>query len=722
MLENIKYIFRQRRARGISVAKGRIIARRFAIGSALLSLFVYWLHPTILERIDVRIRDVVFQVREAPPPPPEVVLVTIDEASVKNYGRWPWSRAVQGKLIRKLKQMGAGVIALDVVYSLTQSPAQDRVLVYSLNYRGAPVIGGYFFRDEQSVKISARELDNVRRSKIGMIFEGPDSRKDTVAHYPYVEPNHHTISPHFFDLGFFNSIPDADGLVRSAPLVLRFEGNFYPSLPLQALSVGLEQDIFIELDLEGVRNLRLGDIEIPVNAQGRMALNFYNGQTRIPRYSASDVLDGLLPSEAVRGKLIFVGVTETGIADVRPTPIDHSFPGVEIHATVAANILQGFHLYFDNRTLLIDIFMMLFFPLTMAWGMSKLTRPLLMTVIFFVTSGCVWIIYFISVSGYGLLISIFYPMVSVVIGYLVFVSYEIFISDTKTRYMRRAMSSYVSPKLVSRLISDPDSLVLRGEKREVSVLFSDIRGFTTLSEGMTPEALVLLLNDYLGPMTEIVMKNDGTLDKYIGDAVMAIYNAPMDIPDHAECAARSAIIMQKSLLDLNKIFEKDFGRRLKIGIGIHTGDAVVGNMGSQRRFNYTAMGDTVNLASRLEGRTKYYQVDILISKSTNDKLGDTFLRRHLDRIRVKGKHLPVDIYQLFVDSTSEESHDLKIKFEHALELYFEGKFPESLREFRELQESYPDDHPTQTYIERCQHNIEEPPEGEWDGVFIMTEK
>ncbi len=722
MLAKLRYFFQPHRARGISVARGRVLARRFAIGSVILSLFVYWLHPVIFERIDVRLRDITFQIREAPPPPPEVAIVTIDEKSVKKFGRWPWNRELQGLLISQLKQMGAGVIALDIVYPYLQNPEQDRALAGGLASPGAPVIGGYFFRDEQSLKISEKAIREVEKSKVSMIFEEPDARRDTVSQFPFIESNHPNIGPFFTDVGFFNSIPDADGLIRSAPLILRNNNSFYPSLPLQALSYGLGEEILLELNREGVTSIRLGDIAIPVNSGGMLALNFYDHEAGITMYSASDVLEGKLQSEAIQGKLIFVGVTELGIADLRTTPVDNSFPGVAIHATVAANILQGFYLYHDNRTILINIAFILLFPLSMLWVMSKINRPLMMTGVFTATAVIAWIIFYQIISKLGFLISLFYPMASLLIGYVIFVSYGIFISDAKTRYMRRALSSYISPKFVNQLLLNPDSLVLQGEKREISVLFSDIRGFTTISEGMEPEQLVLLLNDYLGPMTEIIMHNSGTLDKYIGDAVMALYNAPLDILYHADCAAESAILMQKSLQELNEIFLNVYNRKIKIGIGIHSGFAVVGNMGSSRRFNYTAMGDTVNIASRLEGRTKYYKVDIIISKGTHDQLSNRYLRRQLDRIKVKGKNLPVDIYQLFIDSEDQKSKILKYGFESALQLYFAGDFKTALAEFQKLNNSFPDDYPTQLYMERCKQSIENPPEGEWDGVYTMTEK
>ncbi|MCW8825100.1 MAG: adenylate/guanylate cyclase domain-containing protein, partial [Gammaproteobacteria bacterium] len=299
--------------------------------------------------------------------------------------------------------------------------------------------------------------------------------------------------------------------------------------------------------------------------------------------------------------------------------------------------------------------------------------------------------------------------------------YEIFVIQSRNRYIKRAFSSYVPPALVKRLIHEPGGLNLKGEKREITLLFSDIRGFTSISEKLSPEMLGMLLNDYLGAMTNILFKEKGTLDKYIGDAVMAIYNAPLDDPDHPILAVRTAITMQSTLKELNKRYQKQFNVDMRIGIGIHTGKAIVGNFGSPRRFNYTAMGDAVNLASRLEGQTKYYGVEIIISEGTLEGLGGAFMVRKLDKIRVKGKLEPVEIFQLFSEGATPENTALAEKFDMAMESYYKGEFSTALNMLLDIEKFYPTDRPTQLMMERCQKFIEKPPE-QWDGVHTATSK
>ncbi len=700
----------------------RRLARRFAVVAALLSLLLYWWHPTLLERIDTRARDVVFQLRQAPPPSPLVAVVAVDEASVKRYGRWPWSRELQARLIERLKSLGAAVIGLDIVYSSPSTPAADQALAKALAAPGAPVIGGYFFRDVQSVAPAPAALAVLRRHRIGAVLAShPGARAAAVPDYPHVEISEVGLARRFAGLGFFNYIPDADGLVRAAPVVLRYHGDYYPSLPLAALAELSGQPAVLNVDDDGVSGLRLGPLALPVDRLGRLELNFYDHKRPVPLLSAASVLDGKIDRKAIAGKLIFVGVTEVGIADVRPTPIDDSFPGVAVHATVASNVIQGRFLSRDRDAVLFDVAMMGLLPLLMVWAISHLRRPWAMAAIYLATLGFVWGAFYYALAAAALVVSLVYPLIGVTLGYLVFQTYHQLVSERQGRFLRQAFSTYVSPALVNRLIRDPDTLSLAGEKRPISVLFSDIRGFTSISEAMSPEQLVALLQHYLGPMTDAVMEENGTLDKYIGDAVMAIFNAPLDVAEHPRHAGRCALRMLERLDDLNRGFREEYGVSLRIGIGIHTGEAIVGNMGSSKRFDYTAMGDTVNLASRLEGRTKAYGVEIVISGDTAAQLGEGFLLRRLDRIRVKGKSRPVEIFQLCRDQRPA-TRALAERFEAALEHYFAGRFSKALAEFLALAGEYPGDAPSRLYVERCEQHINEPPVGEWDGVFTAQEK
>ena len=700
----------------------RTLSLIFAFTASALSLLTYWYHPVLLERLDLLGRDIVFRLRQAPPPSPDVAVVAVDEKSVKKYGRWPWPRALQGRLIRELKQQGASVIALDIIYLRPQDVAQDMALAEALASPGAPVTGGFFFRSAQSVPPDPESVQILRQHRISIIHATPGARFNRIISFPFVETNQAEIVHFFNTFGFFNYIPDPDGIVRSAPLVLGFQGDFFASLPVAALSLHLNRQIQLEISQDGVAGMRIGKLEIPLDSRGCLALNFYNGRKPLSILSASDVLDHRLKRGSLQGKVVFTGVTETGIADVRPTPVDPAFPGVAIHATVASNILQNFYLYQDNRTVIIDVLLMALVPLLMVRGMARLRKVTFMAATYVGVLCILWLIFYTVVSSTGLLISIIYPSTAATIGYLLIQSFHVLVTQRHSRYLKQAFSTYVSSALVDTLIKNPDAFKMSGEKKEITVLFSDIRGFTSLSEQLPPEELVTILNRYLGPMTDSIMEEQGTLDKYIGDAIMALFNAPLDVEDHAIKAVRSAIKMLENLARLNLELQDEFGITLKSGIGIHTGEAVIGNMGSRRRFDYTAIGDTVNLASRLEGRTKAYGVDIIISGDTCRQLRDWFLVRKLDRLRVKGKSEPVEIYQVIPDKNDIQAISLVDMYYKALELYFNGDFAKALEAFEKIIEKFGNDRPSAIMAERCRQYLRNPPAPPWNGVYVAQDK
>jgi adenylate cyclase len=324
----------------------------------------------------------------------------------------------------------------------------------------------------------------------------------------------------------------------------------------------------------------------------------------------------------------------------------------------------------------------------------------------------------------NLLLSALYPGLSIGFAYVFFEGYRNLLIEKKGRYLRKAFSSYVSPEVVAEILQNPDKLKLGGEKRKITVLFSDIRGFTSLSERMPPEALVSLLNEYLSPMTQIVMNERGTLDKYIGDAIMAIFGAPMNVPDHPKRACQAALYMIERLEKLNLKW-KDIGwHHISIGVGINTGEAIVGNMGANVRFDYTAIGDTVNLASRLEGLNKFYGTQIIVSKSTLEDIGSSqFLMRELDLVRVKGKEKPISIFELvsFYPGDSQRT-SLAGFFAEALYLYRDREFYEARERFAGILKMFPEDKPSALYVERCSNYIVQPPPDAWDGVYIAKEK
>ena len=700
----------------------------FALLASALSLTAYWFHPPLLENIDQRSRDVVFGMRESPQPAPEVAVVAVDERSIKDYGRWPWPRHLQAELIQKIKDAAAGTIALDITFAQPYTDkvigaTEDAALISALSSPGAPVVGGYFFRNEKSRITDERALQQLRENRIKRKLIAPGGHLNTVQVYDYAETNQAHIAQHMAGLGAFNGSPDVDGLFRNVPLVLGYRqapGEMFPTLSLRALAVYTGLGEGVTAGPEGLSEVKLGTFNIPVDEQGRVAVNFYHSGQQIPIYAASDVLAGTVGVDELADRLIFIGITEIGMADLLPTPVSNLFPGVALHATVVSNIIQGHHLYRNMDTVLIDVALIAVIPLFMVLILSALRKPSWVFVGFFILLGLLGYIFYYFVAHRDHLISLLYPTAATMIAFAAFQVYYMLTSQRTAKFLTGAFSSYVSPDVVEALVKQPESLGLSGERREVTLLFSDIRDFTSHSERLEPERLVELLNRYFDAMTETILERKGTLDKYIGDAIMAIFNAPLSMDHHQHQAARSALAMIEKLNAMRSELKTEYDVELHIGVGLHCGEAVVGNLGSSARFDYTAIGDVVNLASRVESITKLYQVPIIITGDLEKNLEDSFVRRPLDRIAVKGQTVPADIYELMLGS--EENQKLASRFSAAYQYYIDGEFDHACTALETLLVDYPEDGPGQLLLQRAKQYQQQPPGPEWDGVYRFTHK
>jgi adenylate cyclase len=496
-----------------------------------------------------------------------------------------------------------------------------------------------------------------------------------------------------------------------------YKGDIYPSMALQALKYYTNEAAQVRISSSGVQAIQMGKYTIPCNKEGALSVNFYGPGGSIKTYSAVDIMKKRLPPNELQGKMVFVGFTEIGIYDVRPTPFDPVLPGVEIHASIAANTLEQRFIVNNNSTVFLERVLLFVLPLLLALLLGLAPSAS----IGFLSGVCFTALYlaanYLLFSIYLLDISILSPLMALGLTTVSSEIYRSLVVDRKGRYMKRAFSNYVSADLVARIMKNPDSLKLGGEKREITILFSDIRGFTSISEKLAPEALVQLLNEYLNPMTLIVLEEKGTLDKYVGDAIMALYNAPLDVAGHADHACRSAIKMMEKLAEINRSFIARDILIIDIGIGINTGDAVVGNMGASMRFDYTAIGDNVNLASRLEGLNKIYGTHIIVSESTREQAGRDLHFREIDLVTVKGKLKPVPIYELMVVDDTE----LKSGFAEALGYYRNREFTAALQMFENLYVQK-EDQVSSIYTKRCRDFIADPPSEDWDGVFEAKSK
>ena len=714
-----------------------------------------------LERLDVRSIDFRLQNRGEEAPSPDVAIVAIDDPSIAKIGRWPWPRPVIARLIDVLTTGNPAVIGFDIVQSeatanvsteglrdrlrgvdehtwdairgaLAGGSGDDELLRRSVEASKRDVLG-YFYEDAEAPgvplappKPGRAQVDpaKVELSTYNVVQNSKSNRgEQRIAQASMVTTNLPGLTAAAAQTGYFNIFPDLDGTCRRVPLAINFHSRIALPLSLAMLRVYRPEVPFaIRFADYGVESVRWGSLSIPVDEGGQMLVNFRGRGRTFPHISAIDVLDGKVPPATLRGKLVLVGVTATAVSDLRVTPFDSIFPGVEVHANVLDNILRRDFLWQPKWGVLVEIaaillsVMILGVALHYARGIFGALVAAGLIGAYLVSSQ--WLF-----TAYGFPLSLVYPLLAISLTYVAIGVQHYVTEEREKRKIRDAFGLYLNPSL-ARLVSEkPEMLRLGGDKRELTVLFSDIRGFTTISERLSPEALVELLNQYLGAMTDIVFDHDGTLDKYIGDAIMAVWGAPIPQEDHAARACRAAVDMVTRLRDLNRGWQERGWPPLFIGIGLNTGDMVAGNMGSERRLSYTVMGDNVNLGSRLEGLNKMYGTHIICSDATLREARDVVVARELDLVRVKGKLQPVHIFQILGPSSERERWTSLIeRFNAGIAAYRERRWNEGLEIFSAVLAEFPEDGPARLYVERCRKMAAEPPERDWNGVTVMETK
>jgi adenylate cyclase len=532
--------------------------------------------------------------------------------------------------------------------------------------------------------------------------------------------------------GFFNVTVDADSVVRRLPLAIpygrdtnRANWDFYPSLDVQAIRLFLglrDEDMKLNYGDAGITTLQFGaDLTVHPDDLSRLLVNFHGPSQTYPYVSFADVALSKFQPGTFRDKIVLIGASATGIGDLRATPFGGiDFPGVEIHANLIDNILNQQFLIHQGPQVLTDIGFIFLFGLPVGLWLA-VVQPRWMAAGLLLLVAFAGIVYGAFLHGWWL--NFIVPALFTLVPNVSLVAlYRVFFEEQEKRKIRGAFQQYVSPEVIRRLLSDPARV--RPRKTEVTVLFSDIRGFTTISEKLDAQELAGLLNAYLTDMTKIIFRHQGTLDKYIGDAVMAIWGAPFDAPDHAAKCCQAAVDMLSKLIDLQKDWRARGYPDLDIGIGINTGTASVGNMGSSLRYGYTAMGDSVNLASRLEGLNKEYGTRIVVSEFTRREIrSDELLFRELDLIRVKGKLQPVTIFEvLSAEATANGGKELVELFGRGRKAYKRQDWREAKSLFEEVLRRWPEDTPAHIFRTRCEEYIAEKPAGHWDGVYVMKNK
>ncbi|MFA5372343.1 MAG: adenylate/guanylate cyclase domain-containing protein, partial [Sideroxydans sp.] len=457
-----------------------------------------------------------------------------------------------------------------------------------------------------------------------------------------------------------------------------------------------------------------------VDEQYAMWINYTGPPGGYPRYSFTDVVHGRVPAEQLKSKILFVGATALGVYDMRVTPFHGNTPGVEIHATVADNIISGRFIRQGGLEALADMFFIVllgglaYFLTTRLKLYGAIPATALLLALY------LWFAYVMFKDGHW--INIIYPTLSAVLALLVGGSFRYLVLERSAREMRSMFSSYLSPKLVARLEKDPEAARIGGDSKEVTVLFTDIKGFTSFSESHSPQVVVSRLNEYLGAMVQVIEQHDGTIDKFIGDAIMAYWGAPLSQPDHAEQAMRCVVAMAERMAELKIQWADQELEPFSIRGGLNSGEVVAGNVGfAGKKMEYTVIGDTVNLASRLESTAKYYGITWLVGESTCRLAAETCQYREIDEIRVAGKQLPVTIYEPQVAPVALSGEQLTA-FHAALTKYRLREWTAAQAGFEQLATELPHDQPCRLYIERCIYFAANPPAADWDGVFNRSEK
>lgn len=665
---------------------------------ATLLLQFYKVEP--FESFSLRFNDVNFALQEKEPNK-NIVFVAVDEPSVNEFGRWPWNREILAKGIDNLYE--ADVVLMDMIFSEPTLDEQDSALAESISNLNASVCG-FFLRNSSTQTISDEELDILSDSSLDLLqSQVSEFTNPSFVPAPYAEMNIVPVMEACSLSGSFSTLSGSDHLLRAYPIAIYYQNILYPSLAVQGLRLKFDSDI----KRVNATEVELNNYKIGLNDKGFVRLNFYEKE-QYNIVSFLDVVNEKVKADYFKDKIVILGITEIGAGDVVSTPIGALY-GPLLHYTFISNLLEDHLIKEPPYIAYILVVLMALLPLLLVLLIKKvLYRAIFYTIAYLLVYVVVRYL-FVSQMIY---IDLFYPLISVILSVVALEALAFNIQEKSGKFMRGAFSSYLSEDLLNQLIKNPDALSLGGESKELSILFSDIRGFTTISESMDPVSLITLLNRYFTPMTNSVLEHNGMLDKYIGDAVMAFFNAPVDIKDHADAACLSALEMIERLDKLNEELELEGIPAIHIGIGINTADVVVGNMGSDTRFNYTVIGDGVNLASRVEGLTKNYGINILITEFTVAKLRGNFVYRKIEPVKVKGKDEAVLLYELMAsDFNSKEVAKL---YNEALSNYIDGETQKAQELFGILIEKY-EDRPSEYFYKQIEANHP------W-GVHKMTTK
>jgi adenylate cyclase len=739
----------------------------------VMLLCTYNYSPSWIRPLENLLKNSHFKLRGPFTPGSDVIIAKIDEKSLDRLGRWPWSRHTMAKLVEKLNENEAEVIGFDIIFSSPQNSSNldalkqlQNLISPTENTKAADVLDqliketnadaqfsqalskipksvlGYFFHfspeglDHLTPVQRNHYFEDIKPSQFNGFLRSNESLKLSSLAFPTafaVESNITAFSKTARRSGYLSFDLESDGSIQQLPLIVRViddgKDYYFPPFSLRILEQYLEGTLLFRVNESGMEEVILDHKDptvIPTNSRGEMEVNYLGPRGTFPSFSISDLLEKSLNKELkerVRNKIVLIGATATALEDLKPTPFDPALPGVEIHATVIDNILSHRFLSQPSWVPVADSIYLLLIGIILTWVYSRI-QPKMGLIVWF-TSACAF--FYLShwlFLNKGFWLTDIYPLMGNT-GIATLIMLGRFVQEEKQKlFIKKVFGQYLSPRVVKELINDPSKLKLGGEQKELSALFTDLEGFTTFSEQLSPTELVALLNTYLSEMTDILLQYEGTLDRYDGDAIKAFFGAPVYFSDHARRACWVCIDMQNKLKSLRLKLKAEGKPELLMRVGINTGPMVIGNMGSTTRMMYGMNGDSVNLCARLEGANKQYKTYSIISEFTYQQAKDFIEVRELDTLRVVGRSTPIKIYELLGKQGEIEESLKKVlpAFNQGLDSYQNRKWAEAKKYFESVLESRPEDGPAGVYLERCNNFILEPPAKDWDGVFNLSSK
>jgi len=701
-----------------------------------------------LNRLDFLFYDTRFNASLSIAPPAEseqsVVILDIDEKSLAEEGRWPWSRHKLAQLIEVLAEYGAVVVAFDVVFSEPERNAVNEVTQYlkehQINWQpplkwlqladadrnfaeqipNMDVVLGFFFQDESNVQVgqlpaSVYQLDDKQKSSLVSISK------------PGYAANLNSLQEAASGGGFVSTFSDPDGVIRRSPLVIRHGGQLYPSLGLATVM----KYLFID-DIE-LATTQLGAVDVmtSISVGGQEARTDVNGQVIVPyrggkqsyQYlSATDVLKNKVDPILLEGAIVLVGTSAIGLSDLRTTPVGTQYPGVEVHANIIHSLLAGDFPYRPEWEAGATFSILVLVGALLSLWLPKLGPVAAIvvssTTLALVVAGNFYLWHFLRLD-----LPIASTFLLVLALTLLNLGYGYLRENASKRLLKGMFNQYVPQAHIDRMLADPEAYQFSGDSKELTVLFSDIRSFTNISESLSAAELKSMLNQYFTPITKVIFDHDGTIDKYVGDMVMAFWGAPIDDENHAQKAVIAALEMQKVTAELRDDFKQRGLPEIHIGVGLNTGIMNVGDMGSSYRRAYTVLGDAVNLGSRLESITKFYGAKILVGEHTKQQCPDIAFQ-FMDCIQVKGKEEPVAIYEpLGLNRDLSEDKATEVEgFNQAYQHYLEQNWDKAVQKLYAMKARYGDKLLFQVYIDRIADLRQQALPQDWDGVFRHTSK